>query len=60
MLGDVLLIEEKHRQAAAEIMDQMPADRKSKFIVAISGESGSGKSELAHCLVTASYQVESA
>lgn len=50
MLGDVLLIEEKHRRAAAEILERIPADRKSKFIVAVSGESGSGKSELAHCL----------
>ncbi len=50
MLGDVLLIEEKHKKAAGDIKDKILAVRKPKFIVAISGESGSGKSELAHCL----------
>ncbi|MDY6824485.1 MAG: uridine kinase [Thermodesulfobacteriota bacterium] len=50
MLGDVLLIEEKHKQAAAAIQDHIMAGSHPKFIAAISGESGSGKSELAHCL----------
>ncbi|MBS0013046.1 MAG: hypothetical protein KFF46_03660 [Desulfobacterales bacterium] len=50
MLGDVLLIEEKHKQAAARIADHILADRQPGTIIAISGESGSGKSELAHCL----------
>lgn len=50
MLGDVLLIEEKHKQAAARIADYILERPQPKTIAAISGESGSGKSELAHCL----------
>lgn len=50
MLGDVLLIEEKHKEAAESIKKQVLENRKEKFIVAVSGESGSGKSELAHSL----------
>lgn len=50
MLGDVLLIEEKHQNAALEILKYVLERNKNKFIVAISGESGSGKTELAHCL----------
>jgi uridine kinase len=48
MLEDVLLITEKHRQAAADIVKEILKNRKEKFIVGISGESGSGKSELTH------------
>lgn len=50
MLGDVLLIADKHRNAAADIVKEILERKKNKFIVAISGESGSGKSELAHCV----------
>jgi len=48
MLEDVLLIANKHRQAAAVIVDEILKNKKDKYIVAISGESGSGKSELTH------------
>ncbi len=52
MLGDVLLIGEHHHRAArsiaAEVARRRGDDR--RFVVAISGESGSGKSELAHVL----------
>jgi uridine kinase len=48
MLGDVLLITDKHREAGAKIIGQILKNRKEKYIVAISGESGSGKSELTH------------
>ena len=48
MLEDVLLIADKHREAAAVIVDEILKNKKDKFIVAISGESGSGKSELTH------------
>ncbi len=48
MLEDVLLITEKHRNAAAVIVDEILKRRTGKYIVAISGESGSGKSELTH------------
>ncbi len=55
MLGDVLLINEKHKNAANGIYNIL-VERESKkkkgyrFIVAISGESGAGKSELSHSL----------
>lgn len=48
MLEDVLLITDKHRAAAATIVEEILKRKKEKFIVAISGESGSGKSELTH------------
>ncbi len=48
MLEDVLLIEEKHRKVAAGIVEEILKNKRDKFIVAISGESGSGKSELTH------------
>ena len=55
MLGDVLLIQETHKLAAARIKEIVMKDcaskaRGYKYIVAISGESGSGKSELSHSL----------
>ncbi len=50
MLGDVLLITEKHKQAASVIISEMLKINKKKIIVCISGESGSGKSELSHCI----------
>lgn len=50
MLGDVLLIANKHREAGEVIIDFILRNRKPKMIVAISGESGSGKSELAHVI----------
>ncbi len=48
MLEDVLLITEKHRTAADAIVKEILKNKKDKYIVAISGESGSGKSELTH------------
>ncbi len=50
MLGDVLLIERKHEDAAKTILERVLKEKKEKYIVAISGESGSGKTELAHVL----------
>ncbi len=50
MLGDVLLITQKHKNAARDILKRVLRCKTNKYIVAISGESGSGKSELAHCL----------
>jgi uridine kinase len=50
MLGDVLLITEDHRKAAAQIVAYLDRIEKDKVVVAIGGESGSGKSELAHVL----------
>ncbi len=56
MLGDVLLISDMHKEAAAEISEKVLADLETKeeeryrYIVGISGESGSGKSELSYAL----------
>lgn len=50
MLGDVLLITEKHQKAGEIIIEKILAERKPKMIIGISGESGSGKSELAHVI----------
>jgi uridine kinase len=50
MLGDVLLIEDKHRVAGEAIIQKILEQKKDKFMIAISGESGSGKSELAHVI----------
>jgi uridine kinase len=55
MLGDVLIIRNKHKIAADSIYKiQVGKESKKKkgyrFIVAISGESGAGKSELSHSL----------
>ena len=48
MLGDILLITDKHRKAAAQIVEWLGDIRADKFVIAIGGESGAGKSELAH------------
>ena len=55
MLGDILLINDMHKEAAQAICEKVISDRESKedryrYVVGISGESGSGKSELAHAL----------
>ncbi|MBT7087376.1 uridine kinase [bacterium] len=53
MLGDVLLLEETHRKAASQILEVALAKMKvtnHKYVIAVSGESGTGKSEIAHCL----------
>jgi len=55
MLGDILLINDMHKEAAHAICDYVINDRANqeeryRYVVGISGESGSGKSELAHAL----------
>lgn len=55
MLGDILLIREMHKAAAEAIAKRVLKDweskpRSYKYIVAISGESGAGKSEVSHSL----------
>jgi len=50
MLGDILLIQDKHKAAGEIIIEKILKNRKHKFILAISGESGSGKTELAHVI----------
>ncbi len=53
MLGDVLLIAEKHERAGAQIVERIDQIESDKVVVAIGGESGSGKSELAHVVARA-------
>jgi uridine kinase len=48
MLGDVLLISEGHRKAAAAILEYLLDLNGSKVVLAVGGESGSGKTEIAH------------
>jgi 2-phosphoglycerate kinase len=48
MLNDVVTIEKKHTNAAITLFDRVIRDRKTKFIVSISGEVGTGKCEIAH------------
>jgi uridine kinase len=55
MLGDVLLINDMHKEAAQAIFEHISnmckhTDERYRCVIAISGESGSGKSELAHSL----------
>ena len=55
MLGDILLINDMHKDAAQTIYERFrrsvrPMDERYRYVVGISGESGSGKSELAHAL----------
>ncbi len=45
-----MLIEDKHRIAGEAIIQKILEQKKEKFMIAISGESGSGKSELAHVI----------
>ncbi len=57
MMGDVLLISEGHRRAAKQIAKKIFKFKLDKFLIAIGGESGSGKSEVAH-LVSRSLKGE--
>jgi uridine kinase len=55
MLGDILIINDMHKEAAASIFEHIKVARKKlprryRYVVGISGESGSGKSELSHAL----------
>lgn len=53
MIGDKLLISDYHRKGALKIMQTLNkrwADFKNTIAISIAGESGSGKSEIAHCL----------
>ena len=50
MTEDILLIEERHRKAAAIITSEIEKKFHPKFVVAVSGESGSGKSEVSHLI----------
>jgi uridine kinase len=56
MRGDIILVGEEHRQAAARIVDRLIADvavADRRFTVTVAGESGSGKSETGQALAEA-------
>ncbi len=53
MIGDKLVISDYHRAGANQVLEQLRgalADRDRPLAVTVAGESGSGKSEIAHCL----------
>ncbi len=50
MLGDILLINDNHRKAAEQIISRFGKFKSDKVVIAIGGESGAGKSELAHVI----------
>jgi len=53
MKGDILLVNEHHRRAARQVYELLMKDitaGEKKFVVAIAGESGAGKSEIATAL----------
>ena len=63
MLGDILLIRDMHKAVAESIGARVIEDRERKpkdykYIVAISGESGAGKSEVSHSLAPISEKRE--
>lgn len=51
MIGDKLVITDYHRAAAARLLDAVGERHDGEaFAMTVAGESGSGKSEIAHCL----------
>ena len=48
MLGDVLLIKDGHTRAAKDLVELLVSRTGSKIVLAVGGESGSGKTEIAH------------
>lgn len=53
MRGDILIIGDHHRQAAKGILELILPEirlKPDKFIVSVAGESGAGKSEIAHAI----------
>ncbi len=56
MRGDIIIVEEHHRRAAAELVPALlPKIRESevKYTISVAGESGSGKSETATAIADA-------
>ena len=56
MRGDIILVEEEHRNAAGAIIDRLIDEIRAserRFTMTVAGESGSGKSETAQALADA-------
>jgi uridine kinase len=51
LIGDKLIIKEHHVQRAREIIDHLAGKIETGFVLAIAGESGAGKSEVASEIV---------
>jgi uridine kinase len=50
MKGDILIIDDNHRKAAAQVVDLILNDienSENKYVITVAGESGAGKSEIA-------------
>lgn len=50
MKEDLLFINKKHEATAETILEKVLEEKKEKYVIAVSGESESGKSEISHCL----------
>jgi uridine kinase len=53
MKGDILIIDDNHRKAAAQIVALILKDiksKKGKYVITVAGESGAGKSEIAESI----------
>ena len=50
MLGDILLITDKHIKAGEQVVNRLNEIKSEKVVIAIGGESGAGKSEIAHVI----------
>lgn len=50
MYENILSIQKKHKKAAKTVLERLLEDKHQKYIVAISGEVGTGKAEIAHSL----------
>jgi uridine kinase len=59
MIGDKLVITDYHRQGADLVMEHIRPrlERGERLIVTVAGESGSGKSEIGHCLAELAEQI---
>lgn len=52
MIGDKICVAEEHRIKARNIYDEVSKSTTEKYVIAVSGPSGSGKSEIASLLAT--------
>ena len=50
MIGDILVIGDKHHRAAAAILEALGSRDLKGAVIAVAGESGAGKSETAHLI----------